>query len=546
MGLIASPSDRGRGRPRSTTLPDRNRLIAIAAPVAAVVAAVVLISRPEATSGALRAATPLLLLFSLVFGVLVIRFSAVGTAVLVAFIYLDLSEALVRYHFPSLLQLLVVALVFAAWLKRDTAPVPEILLHPLTMAIAAWLLTGFVSTAWAADREVADRRAEELLKAFVLYLLLTALMRNRHRLMQGIGALLASAGLLGGLVMWQFITGNRTQDFLGLVRYEEAQIYGDVVEARLSGPVGDPNLFAQVLLIILPIAVLLGVSVKGRWKRVAIIALACVVLLTIALTYSRGAMLAVVVMAVMMIKPLQVRLKNSISGRGRSDDAHRGDAEDAEVRREGRTLCVPSASSASPRLLFSMTGIAAILGLLVFLLLPAGVTQRFLTVGEILPGADDSLRGDSSIAERRIYMAVASAMFSRHPLQGVGLGNYPVEYDEYVGEVGSSARIYPRARPTRYPHNLFLEIAAETGIIGLIVFTVVIVVAWSGLGRAERTFLATGDEELAHVATALRIALAGFLVASLFLHLALARYLFLLFAFASSAGRIGREARTVA
>ena len=84
MGLIAP------------ILSDRNRVIAIAAPVAAVVAAVVLISRPEATSGALTAATPLLLLFSLVFGVLVIRFSAVGTAVLVAFIYLDLSEALVR------------------------------------------------------------------------------------------------------------------------------------------------------------------------------------------------------------------------------------------------------------------------------------------------------------------------------------------------------------------------------------------------------------------------------------------------------------------
>ncbi|HET7704882.1 MAG TPA: O-antigen ligase family protein [Thermoanaerobaculia bacterium] len=536
MGLIGSTADHGRDRPRSTALSDRNRLIAIAAPVAAAVAAVVLISRPEATSGALRAATPLLLLFSLLFGVLVIRFSAVGTAVLVAFIYLDLSEALVRYHFPSLLQLLVVALVFAAWLKRDTAPVSEILLHPLTMAMAAWLLIGFVSTAWAADRDVADRRAEELLKAFVLYLLLTALMRNRHRLMQGVAALLASAALLGALVMWQFVTGDRTQEFGGLVRYEEAQIYGDVTEARLSGPVGDPNLFAQVLLIVLPIAVLLGFSVKDRRKRIAIIALACVVLLTIALTYSRGAMLAVAVMAVMMIRPWSAAARRrSASGSLLPPSSADRTAQQAAPSLSGSKL--PHSVS----LLF-----VGLLALLVIAMMPAGVTKRFLTVGEILPGADDSIRGDSSIAERRIYMAVAAAMFSRHPLQGVGLGNFPVEYDEYVGEVGSSARIYPRTRPTRYPHNLYLEIAAETGIIGLFAFTVVIVAAWSGLRRAERTFVSTGDEELAHVATALRIALAGFLVASLFLHLALARYLFLLFAFASSASRIGREARMVA
>ncbi len=475
-------------------LADKARLTAFAAPLVAIVATVIVIGNPRYQAGALEAATPLLLVAGLVFGVLVIRFSATGTAALVAFIYLDLSEALVRYHFPSLLQLLVVALAFAAWLKRDTASVREVLLQPLTLAIAAWLAMAFVSTAWAGDRAAADMRFGDLLKAFALYLLATALMRSRRRLMQGVAAFLVSAALLSLLATYQFVTGQTSRSFGGFGRYEEAQIYEEVFQPRAAGPVGDPNFFAQILLIAVPVAVLLGFFARRRWSRIAMLGVAAVVLFAIALTYSRGGMLAVAVMAVLMLRPLHVHWKNTV--------------------------------------------LAAIGALLVLLVLPSGVTKRFVTLEQVLPVADEDVRADSSIAERRVYMAVAAAMFAQHPMEGVGIGNYPVEYDEYIGDVASSARLYPRANPMRYPHNLFLEIAAETGLIGLALFGTVVIAVWRALRRSERAFSAAGDRELANLAIALRISFIGFLVASVFLHLAVPRYLFLLLAFAASAQRI--------
>ena len=122
-------------------------------------------------------ATPLLLVVALVFGALVIRYSAIGVPILVTFVYLNLSETLVRYHgFPSLLQFLVLGLAFAAWLKRDTEKWSVVLRQRITILAIVYLLVVFASTAWAVDRGVADEKLGSMARATVLLLLATVLL----------------------------------------------------------------------------------------------------------------------------------------------------------------------------------------------------------------------------------------------------------------------------------------------------------------------------------------------------------------------------------
>jgi len=423
------------------------------------------------------------------------RLLAIGVPLLVVFLYLNLSEALVRYHnFPSLLKLVVVGLAFAAWLERERIDVPR---QPLTLFVFAFVFVAFVSTAWARDLEIADVRLLALAKAAALFALATLLMRDRTRVMQGIVALVASSFFLGVLVIVQHLTGDFDNEMGGLARTKDAHIYGELFRPRAAGPVGDPNFFALVLLIPLPIAILLALQSKNMRKRVLWLSAASMNLVALLFTYSRGALVALAVMGVAILQTLHVRWT--------------------------RTLGV--------------VAIAGIVLLGTLMLFPSTLAKRFVTIEQVLPSADAPLRPDSSFQERRLLMNVAWVMFAANPIAGVGIGNYTARFDEYVGATSSAARQYEDPSDLHYPHNLYLEIAAETGLIGLVVFAGMLIACWRALSDARRRFRDC-DRTLAVIAVGLQIALTGFLVGSIFLHLATPRYLFLLFAFAASLQRL--------
>ena len=479
----------------------RSRLVAVVGFSAAIAAAAtfVLLTDQEIGRQSLGRVTPLLAILALLFGAMTIRFSTAGVPLLVAFVYLNLSQALVRYHeFPSLLQLLVIALAFAAWLKRDTAPIKVVLTEPLSLLLLGFVLLHLVTTTWSHDAELADARVMELAKSFTIFLLATLLMNSRQRVMQGVTALLASASILGVLVFVQLLRGDFANEYGGLARIKQAHIYGDVFQPRIAGPLGDPNFFAQILLIAVPVAALFGLTTRSRMKRHLAIAAGAIATATLLLTYSRGAMLALGVMGLMMLKALHIRWQTTAAG------------------------------------------IALLAVLLV--VMPRSVTERLVTIEEILPSAEEPLHPDSSFQERKLLMTVAWVMFVANPIVGVGAANYTTRYDDYVGSTSSAARQYADPADMHYPHNLYLEAAAETGLIGVTLFLVIATACWITLRRAERS-LELRDGELAVIANGFAIALAGYLASALFLHLAFPRYLFLLFAFAASLPRIARQDR---
>lgn len=424
--------------------------------------------------------------------VIVIRYPAVGLAVLSALVYLNGSEVLVReYGFPSFLQLLTIPLLLAAWADRRTPPLSEVFRLPLTRLLGLYVLILLASSTLARDPGLSDDRFLEHVKMLVMFVTIVALAGTRARLAVLAWVAVGAGTVLSAIGVFQALTSGFSNEFGGLGRIKYAQIYGTVFEPRIAGPLGDPNFFAQILLVMVPVALALATWERTMWRRVAGYAAAGILVAGTVLTYSRGGALALAF----------------VMGLSLVDRKHRW-----------RDL-----------------GASVLLLALVVVLLPDSFMRRVTTLEQLITRPDQTMRPDSSFEKRKLLVSTAWRMFLDHPVAGVGAGNYTTRFDEYADDVGSAAREYDDPAERHFPHNLYLEIGAETGLIGLVLFGTICALALGRLVSARESFHRIGEDLPAGLARGFAIAILGYLVSSIFLHGHFLRYLWLLFAVAAAA-----------
>lgn len=441
-----------------------------------------------------------------------LRRPTIALVVLVIGIWTNLSEILVRFHgWPSLLQLVSIPILLTAlWYSKESAE--HIVRSPLFLAATAWLIWNGASFFWALSPEAALERTVELWKAWLVLVIVSLLASSLYRLRRATWSVVGSATVLALLGAWQVLSGRFSQEFGGLARVKNAQIFGTVFEPRIAGPLGDPNFFAQILLMAVPLALAMGwVPVSksersGLGMRMLSLALAAVLLTGLLLTYSRGAAVAMVLVLASALILRGVRWRHLLVG-------------------------------------------SAVL-LIVLLAAPFGFVRRLETLRQFLPGAHaiEAIHPDSSFAKRRLVTATAWMVFSEHPILGVGAGNYGEAFFDSSRSVGTDAELYGDPGVQNYPHNLYLETAAETGGVGVLLFGLVIVSAGSTLWLVRRQAGGEDDVPLRGLADGLSLAIAGFLVTALFLHWEFPRYFSLVLGLvaglgAASANRVGNEAK---
>ena len=420
-----------------------------------------------------------------------------GVTILVSFVYLNVSQVLVsQHHLPSSLRILILLLLVSAWRRRGGRTFLRAALSPLTLLLVAYLLLLMASSTLARDSSLADERWVEALKACAILVLFVAMVSSRETVRLATWAMVGAAAALGSLGIFQQLTGDFDNQFWGFARIKQAHIVDQVMQPRIAGPLGDPNFFAQILLIVVPLALVL--IWHERRTRLRSLALLCAgtIVTAIVLTYSRGAGLAMACQALLLWATSRRRLR--------------------------------------------LGALAAVVMLLLVIALPSNFTRRLTTVRQLIPGEQTVLDPDSSFEARRLFTVTAWQMFLDHPLLGVGAGNYTERFDEYAERVGSAVRFRSISR-AHYPHNLYLEIAAESGLVGLSLFLTIVMTSFFFLERSRWCFQATGDLYLAALARGLEISLLGYLVSSLFLHGHFIRYLWLLFAFAAAMDLMAKE-----
>lgn len=445
----------------------------------------------------------IVLLGALLAAVAVVRRPVLGLAALVLLVYLNLSDVLIRYHgLPSVLQLLAVPLVLAVVVEWRRDVLEGLSPRAVTAALLAYVLVFVASMAVAEEPALAQGRAAAAAKGFVIFLLVTLLAARPERVRAGAWALVTGGLVLAGVALFQVATGAYETDFGGIARIEYVPVYDDVMEERVAGPVGDPNFFAQILVLVVPVALVLAWKERNRWLRRLAGGTAAAVAAAALFTYSRGGALALGVVAACAVFGARPTRRRVATG--------------------------------------------AILLVAGLVLIPSDFTRRLATLGQLLPGRERVDEIDTSFQNRWLQAQVAWEIFVDHPLVGVGAGNYTVHYYDYADEIGSAAPEYDKAGGDHYPHNLYLEIASELGFVGLIAFGGALLLVFGYLRRAEAAYFAAGQELHAALASALQIALLGYLVSSLFLHGHFQRYLWVLLGLSAALAREAPDEVSVA
>jgi O-antigen ligase len=290
--------------------------------------------------------------------------------------------------------------------------------------------------------------------------------------------LLLAGIFMGSISTYQYLTGAYTNDFFGFGQAQIQNIVGQTSDYRVSGPVGDANFYAQIMVTLVPLALERLWNERNLLLRLVAGYALAVCLVTIIATFSRGGFLALIVMLVALLV----------------------------VRR--------------PR--FSHLLVAAGVVVLFIEFAPTQYLERLGTLMDFLPGSDTTL-SEVSLRGRTSENTVGWLILGDHPILGVGLNNYPYYYLSYARDLGLESRLEARAA-----HSLYLQIAAEQGIVGLAAFGLLMFGVFHSLQFAYRRLLNVGKLELSDMTMAYGIGLMGYLTAAIFLHNAYPRFFWLL------------------
>jgi len=120
---------------------------------------------------------------------------------------------------------------------------------------------------------------------------------------------------------------------------------------------------------------------------------------------------------------------------------------------------------------------------------------------------------EARTAQTRIELwKIGLQMYQKHPLTGVGQGNFIWITPQYTHSYSSWTR------EGHVAHNTFIQLLAEGGVQALLAFLAFLVWTFRGLRRARRTFSSLpGGESLRDLSQAVEIGLIGYLVCVLFL-----------------------------
>ena len=376
----------------------------------------------------------------------------------------------------------------------------------ILMLMGVFLVCLLFSSFFAKDPDLATQRIlTYVFEGLVLYFLVTNVIRDLGTLKRVMWVVVLGAAFLGSLSLYQAVTGAYTQRFGGLAQrqlaFEETGRGNRTgpreemrVADRASGPIGDPNRYAQNELMILPFAIFLLWYERSRLGRLVAAGSAMLILAAVTLSYSRGAFVTLAALLLLL----------------------------AMRQRERR---------------WSILGGAALLLMLLVAIAPGyrGRLETLLGVQGLF-SAQASEQPDGATRGRTTEMLAAVHVFRDYPIFGVGPAQYAPFYSiSYHRNPEIAFRYLPR---TRRAHNLYAELAAETGLLGLTVFLFLVGRLLYQLWQASRRWV-FNRPDLANLATTFVFSIAAYLGTALFLHLSYERYYWLLLALASAALQLG-------
>jgi len=252
---------------------------------------------------------------------------------------------------------------------------------------------------------------------------------------------------------WVLIAGNGGIAFASLYMVREWRWYGYNPLFRPDIGVGNPNDFAAMANLFVPLAFYLIWERRPYWERLLCLVCLLSTLAGIIVCASRGGFLGLAA-AILLVVWHSPKAKRNLVILG--------------------ALLIPMA------------------------LAPFSPLHRLLR-----PNRSDQ----ESTAIRMELWKSGLRMIRAHPLLGVGLGNFKLLSSDYGG---------PELKKAGMAHNTYIEIAAETGVPGLLAFLAILYFSFRTLERIRRHTPRTGPAFLRKAASGIQAGLLGCSVAIFF------------------------------
>jgi O-antigen ligase len=285
------------------------------------------------------------------------------------------------------------------------------------------------------------------------------------------------------MTILQYVLDLKYQTFFGYAKNHVTYMFGQVDEVRFGGPVGEPNYYAQILLLAYPVSLALAIASQVR-GRLLFLACSAIILTGVLLTQSRGGMVSLAVVTVLATFLVRVRAPAVLL---------------VLVAVLSLSTVVVS-SEAGERITTAVRDV-----------------QAFVTLeGNVM---------DEAIAGRISEMLAAWYLFVENPWFGTGYDTFERLYQDTARRFDLMAR-----GENRQAHSLVLEVLAERGVAGFFAWSCLLWLAFASASRGMREFARAGHRLGEAGCAALMIALVGNLLTSIFLHEAFPWYFWLIIA----------------
>jgi O-antigen ligase len=308
-----------------------------------------------------------------------------------------------------------------------------------------------------------DTLMDTFIKVVIILVLMINLVKTRERLYS----------------IWKLVVLCGTALALDAVkRYAKGDLalggkIAEGVTGRIEGGVGgmfeNPNDLATALDMLIPIAVILALNSKGRARLIYAICAASMAA-AVLITFSRAGFLGLSISGAVMLWKL----------------------------------------SHGKRLKTIFLALVLCCGMLA--VLPGGYGARLATIFNT--SADET----GSASERKELLQQVFEQALRHPVVGIGIGNFPiVSFNEHVS------------------HNSYLETAAELGWIGFLAYMTAIIASLRGLKKIERETIKRESErerEIYNLSVGIQGAVVAYMVCSFFASIQYLWYVYYAFGYA--------------
>jgi O-antigen ligase len=465
------------------------------------VAVVVVAFLVAAATAVIGGPIPLVLLLVAALGVALLGRPDIATPTFAFVFYLNLPTLATRFHGVPV----VVAVLFGLILVLPALRYILIERRPIVFPVPyglmfAYLAAALTSTLLSADVESSALALGVFLsEGLLLYFLVVNVVRSTETLRQVIWALLLAGALMGAISVWQEATHSYQNILGGMAQINQIgfgvgeDISGKVIRPRLAGPIGEQNRYAQVLVVLVPLALFRFWGERRLALRVIAGVCTLLILSGILLTFSRGAAVALAGLFLTMTAMRYIRVRDLLV--------------------VGVTIAL-LIGLVAPQVIIRLDSLAGI--------------------GALLDSQAEN--ADGAIVGRATSNLAALNAFLDHPIVGVGPGQYFRRFSQdYGNDLG--LRHFDSQRRA---HSLYFETAADLGIIGFSAFMAVIGATLVPLWRLRRRLRATRPD-LANIAASLFLSVVGYLYTGVFLHLSYERYFWMLLAVAAAAAAVIRH-----